>query len=115
MNKLVVTPEHPEGILVPLTDAELAQVAADLNNYQRPSPLDTITAAVKGLPVEKRTNAAWGGFITQCLLSLEHVDMESFSYLVNCALAPPAGYTGFSTSDTDFVNILHGAKQLFNV
>lgn len=69
-------------------------------------PLVTMTAAVMNLPVEKRTDALWGTFIGQCLLAIEHGDIESLAFLV---------WRKFPTEDPDYLNILGGAKQLFNL
>lgn len=69
------------------------------------NPLEAITMAIKALPVAKRTNAAWGGFISQCLLSIQNQDFEALGYLIN----------NYQTQDSDYNSIITQAKQLFGV
>jgi hypothetical protein len=73
------------------------------------SPIDQLTAAVKALPVAKRTDTTWGLFISQCLTALNppdgYPDMEAVSYLI----------INFQTTDSDYLVIINQAKQLFGL
>lgn len=80
-----------------------------------PNPLDLVTSAVKSLPVAKRTNPDWGAFIAQCILAIEHSDVESLAYLIDSATTPPQGYVGYTTADSDYLGIMNSAKQLFGL
>lgn len=89
-----------EEEFLPEDDAEVIAY-----NAPKLKPLELVTNAVKGLPVAKRTSPQWGLFINQCLLAIQHEDMEALGYLVN----------GYSTEDSDYLAILSQAKQLFGL
>ncbi|HWT40377.1 MAG TPA: hypothetical protein VN081_03885 [Dongiaceae bacterium] len=115
--KIVITPEHPEGIQVALTDAEVIQQQADAAYLPPPLPLEQITFAVKALPVGLRTDAAFGTFVSQCLLAIQNQDTESLGYLLNNAIAatPDASYKGFHTTQQEYIDLFNNAKALFGV
>lgn len=108
MERVIASPPEQPQQKISLTDEEIAIRQAEENtwlNTDRRTPLEIITEAVKSLSIEKRTNVTWGIFITQCLLALQHSDMEALVFLLN----------GFDTKDSDYLQIIATAKSLFNL
>lgn len=96
-------------LLVPMTQDQINARQAEEADFEAsrsiPDPLVAITAAVKSLPVAKRTEPVWGAFIGQCLLAIQHGDNEALAYLIN----------NFQTGDADYQAIIAQAKQLFGL
>lgn len=113
MLRAVATPPGEETIYVEMTqeeiDERLAEEAAWAAEQARDkrTPLEKISDAVLSLPVDKRIDQTFGGFVTQCLHAIQFNDMESLSALIN-------RFQG-QTADTDYLAILAAAKSLFNL